>query len=71
MGILWCALSLLRPHWATATGAVLSYVRDAGCIMEHGRHDELLARSGLDAQLYARQSRDLASAKAQESATGI
>ncbi|PWH16407.1 MAG: ABC transporter ATP-binding protein [Ardenticatenia bacterium] len=56
---------------STVRNADRIYVLDAGRIVEHGRHDELLARGGLYAQLYARQFRDLAPVKVHASATSI
>jgi len=60
---------VIAHRLSTVRNADHVYVLDAGHIVEHGRHDELLARGGLYAQLYARQFRDLVPAKARESTT--
>ncbi|MFE0171184.1 ATP-binding cassette domain-containing protein [Streptomyces sp. NPDC059002] len=51
-------VTLLVSHrFSTVRGADLIVVRDQGRIVETGGHDELLARRGLYAQMYALQAR--------------
>jgi ABC-type multidrug transport system fused ATPase/permease subunit len=51
--------SLVIAHrLSTVRNATHVYVLDAGRIVEHGTHADLLARGGVYAQLHARQFRD-------------
>ena len=49
---------VIAHRLSTIETAALILVMDAGCIVEQGRHEELLARQGLYAQLHSRHFHD-------------
>jgi len=53
---------VIAHRLSTVRNADQVYVIEDGCIVEHGTHEELLARGGAYADLYARQFREVAPA---------